>query len=247
MAVPTDRASFTKWCLQQLGAPVIEINMDVDQIDNRIDEALSWWWDYHFEGSEKTYYKYQLTDTDRANKYITLPDNIIGAVSIFDVGSDVGTNNMFSVRYQYTLNDLYSINLGQSVVPYYMTMQYLQFLEQILVGKMPIRYNRHNQRLYIDGDWDRFQGSQFLLVEAYQVVDPTVYNKVWSDRWLQRYATALIKLQWGNNLKKYGGMQMPGGIVFNGQQIYDEAVAERDAIEQHVIDSYSFPVTDMIG
>jgi hypothetical protein len=247
MANPVDRPSFTKYCLQQLGAPVIEINVDVDQVDNRIDEALSWWWDYHFEGSEKTYYTYAITDTDRANKYITLPDNIIGTISIFDIGTDVGTNNIFGVRYQFSLNDLYSINAAQSVVPYYMTMQYLQLLEQILVGKMPIRFNRHNSRLYIDGDWNRFSGSGFFLVEAYQIVDPNVYTKAWNDRWLKKYATALIKKQWGNNLKKYDGMEMPGGLKFNGQKIYDEAAEEIQEIEDHVIGSYSMPALDMIG
>lgn len=247
MAIPTNRTDFIKYCLRQLGAPVIEINVDVDQVDDRIDEALSWWTEYHVDGTEKCYYKYQLQAADFTNRYITLPDNIIGAVSIFDVGSGMSTHNMFNIRYQISLNDLYTI-ASQSLVPYYMTMQHLQLMEQVLVGKQPIRYNRHSNRLYLDMDWTRFNGTDgSLIVEAYQVIDPDTYTKAWNDRWLKRYATALIKQNWGNNLKKYGNLQMPGGVTFNGQQIYDEASAEIKDIEDHVINSYSAPVCDMIG
>lgn len=246
MAVPTTRTEFKEWCLRSLGKPVIEINVEDSQVDDRIDEALSWFWDYHFEGSQKEYYKYQLQPEDYTNKYITLPDNIIGAVSIFDIFNDTTTSNMFSIRYQISLNDLYTLT-SVSMVPYYMTLQHLQLLEELLVGKMPIRYNRYQNRLYIDGDWQRFAGTPYLVIECYSVVDPSVYTGAWNDRWLKRYATALIKRQWGSNLKKFGNMTMPGGVVFNGQQIYDEADAEIKQIEADMIDKYSFPVNQMIG
>jgi len=123
----------------------------------------------------------------------------------------------------------------------------LAFLQELFVGTQPIRYNRHNNRLYVDMDWSRYSEGQYLLVEAYQIVDPDVYTHAWSDRWLLSYATALIKRQWGEQLKKYGNMQMPGGIVFNGQQIYNEAIQEIADIEHEIIHSYSLPVTDFIG
>lgn len=246
MAVPTSRQEFIENCLRKLGKPVIEINVDDDQVSDRVDEALSYYWDYHFDGSEKVYYKHQISEQDRANRYITLPENIIGAVNIFDTGSAIGTNNLFNIRYQIALNDLYTLT-SVSMIPYYMAMTHIQFLEQMLVGKQPLRYNRHMNKLYVDMDWDRLAPENYLIVEAYQVVDPDDYQDVWKDRWLLRYATCLIKQQWGNNLKKFDGMKMPGGLTFNGQRIYEEATAEREALEKEMIMSYSLPVVDMIG
>lgn len=244
--IPTDRATFKEYCLRRLGKPLNEINIDDDQLDDRIDDALQYFWDYHFSGSEKTYYKYPVTNQDKTNKYITLPDNIIGAVNIFPIGQALNTNNLFNIRYQIALNDLYTLT-SVSMVPYYMALQHVQFLEQMLVGQQPLRYNRYVNKLYIDMDWDRLNAGDYIIVEAYQVVDPNVYSKVWTDRWLARYATCLIKQQYGTNLKKYRGMKMAGGIEFNGQVIYDEATGERAELEKEMIRSYSLPVTDMIG
>lgn len=246
MAIPTTRAAFKENCLRRLGKPVVEINVDDDQTEDRIDEALRYYWDYHFDGSEKVYYKYQITPTDRANKYITMPDNIIGAVNIFPIGQALNTNNLFNIRYQIALNDLYTLT-SVSMVPYYMALTHVQFLEQFLVGQQPLRYNRHMNRLYIDMDWNIINDGDYIIVEAYQVVDPETYTDAWGDRWLLRYAACLIKQQWGTNLKKFQGMQLPGGLTFNGQQIYDEATQEREELEHEMINSYSLPVTDMIG
>lgn len=246
MASPTTRSEFKENCLRRLGKPVIEINVDEDQVEDRIDEALRYYWDYHFDGSSKTYYKYQVTQQDKINQYITIPENIIGVVNIFDLGSALGTNNLFNIRYQIALNDLYTLT-SVSMVPYYMAMQHIQFLEFLLVGKQPLRYNRNTNRLYIDMDWDRINGGEYLVVEAYEVVDPDLYVDVWKDRWLLRYAACLIKQQWGTNLKKFEGMKMPGGLSFNGQQIYNEATDEREKLEQEMIYTYSLPATDMIG
>jgi hypothetical protein len=246
MAIPTTRTQFKEYCLRSLGKPVIEINVDDDQVDDRIDEALKYWYDYHFDGSSKTYYKYQVSQQDKINKYITMPENIIGVINIFDIGSALGTNNLFNIRYQIALNDLYTLT-SVSMVPYYMAMTHIQFLEQMLVGKQPLRYNRHVNKLHIDMDWDRVNDGDYIIVEAYEVVDPVLYTDAWSDRWLLRYATCLIKQQWGNNLKKFDGMKMPGGLTFNGQKIYEEATQEREELEKEMIVSYSLPVTDMIG
>jgi hypothetical protein len=246
MAVPTSRAAFKEYCLRKLGKPVIEINVDDDQVDDRVDEALLYFADYHFDGTEKTYFKYQITDQDKANKYITLPENIIGAVNLFPIGQGLNTNNLFNIRYQIALNDLYTLT-SVSMVPYYMALTHIQFLEQMLVGQQPIRYNRHTNKFHIDSDWGIINTGDFVVVEAYMVVDPETYTNVWGDRWLARYTTAIIKQQWGTNMKKFQGMQLPGGLTFNGQQIYNEATEERKELENEMIYSYSLPVTDMIG
>lgn len=244
--VPASREEFTENCLRRLGKPVIEINVDEDQVSDRIDEALRYFWDYHFDGSDKTYYKKIITQEDINNRYIMMPDNIIGVVNIFDLGSALGLNNLFNIRYQIALNDLYTLT-SVSMVPYYMAMNHVQFLEQMLIGKQPIRYNRHINKLHIDMSWDQVSPGNYLVIEAYQVVDPDLYTKAWSDRWLLRYAACLIKQQWGQNLKKFEGMKMPGGLTFNGQKIYDEATQERADLEHEMTYTYSLPAVDMIG
>lgn len=246
MALPTTRSGFKEYCLRNLGKPVIEINVDDDQVEDRIDEALSYYADYHFDGTEKIFYKYEVTAQTKLDRYVPVPENVIGVINLFPIGQGLNTNNLFNIRYQIALNDLYTLT-SVSMVPYYMALTHVQFLEQMLVGQQPIRYNRHTNKLYIDMDWSIVNAGDFIVAEAYQVVDPTVYQDVWKDRWLLRYATCLIKQQWGTNLKKFGGMQMPGGLTFNGQQIYDEANQERQQLEQEMITSYSLPVTDMIG
>ena len=242
----SSRDDFKEYCLRKLGKPVIEINVDDDQVEDRVEEALKYYWDYHFDGTEKVFYKKEITEEDVTNKYITLPQNIIGAVSIFDIGDYIATNNLFNIRYQIALNDLYTLTY-QSMVPYYMAFQQIQLLEQLLVGKQPIRYNRNTNKLFVDTDWNKLTAGYFLVVEAYSIVDPADYTDVWNDRWLQRYATELIKKQWGSNLTKFVGMQLPGGITFNGEKIYNDAHEALEKLESEMITSYSLPVTDLIG
>ena len=247
MATPTTKAEFKEYCLRKLGKPVIEINVDDDQVDDRIDEAIRYWYDYHFDGSDKTYYKHQITIEDLANKYITLPENIIGAVRIFQIGDpSIRADDLFNIRYQIALNDLYTLT-NVSLVPYYMVMEHLALVTEMLVGQQPIRYARHKDRLYIDMDWNTLRAGSYLLVEAYEIIDPNTWTDAWNDRWLQNYATALIKRQWGSNLTKFTGMSLPGGVQFNGEKIYDDAVAEIQKMEEEMISSYSLPVLDMIG
>lgn len=327
MPTITSRSEFKEYCLRKLGKPVIEINVDDDQVEDRIDEALKYYWDYHFDGTEKMFYRHVFTDADFPDKlkeikvldggtgysntdtvvitaatgdttgtgavasivtdnngtivsfnisnnglnyrkdptvtintsggsgaswkaslggYIEIPQNIIGAINIFDIGDYIATNNIFNIRYQIALNDLYTLTY-QSMVPYYMAFQQIQLLEQLLVGKQPIRYNRNTNRLYVDVNWSKIKAGQYLVVEAYKIVDPTEYTDVWNDRWLQRYATALIKKQWGSNLTKFVGMQLPGGVQFNGEKIYNDAEQEVEKYEEEMISSYSLPVMDMYG
>lgn len=247
MSVPTSKAEFKEYCLRNLGKPVIEINVDDDQVDDRIDEALKYYWDYHFDGSERTYYKHAITEEDKTNKYFVLPDNIIGAVSIFTIGDPaVKADDLFNIRYQIALNDLYTLT-SVSLVPYYMVMQHLGIIQELLVGKQPIRYQRHTNKLHVDMDWNNLKVGSYLIVEAYQVINPDVWTDAWGDRWLARYATALIKRQWGNNLKKFKGMQLPGGIQFSGQEIYEEANAEIAELEKDMVTNLSMPALDMVG
>ena len=247
MAVPTTRDEFKEYCLRKLGKPVIEINVDDDQVDDRIDEALRYYWDYHFDGSEKIYYKHQVTEADIQNKFIYLPENVIGAVRVFAIADPiVRSDDLFNIRYQIALNDLYTLT-SVSMVPYYMTMEHLSLVSELLVGQQPIRYNRHKNRVHIDMEWTKVNVGEYLVIEAYEVLDPEVWDQVWSDRWLQNYCTAKIKYQWGSNLTKFTGMNLPGGVQFNGEKILNDAQEELQKMEQEMISSYSLPVSDMIG
>ena len=247
MAVPTSRATFKEYCLRKLGKPVIEINVDDDQVDDRIDECIRYYWDYHFDGTEKTYYKHLITDQTKIDKYITLPENIIGAIRIFQIGDpSLRASDMFNIRYQIALNDLYQLTTV-SLLPYYMAMQPLGTITELLVGQQPIRYNRHTNKMYVDMDWTKIDVGQFLLIEAYEVIDPDTYTNAWGDRWLQEYTTQKIKYQWGSNLTKFSGLQLPGGVQFNGEKILDDAEKAIEKLEQEMISSYSLPVADMIG
>lgn len=247
MAVPTTKDEFKEYCLRKLGKPVIEINVDDDQVDDRIDEALRYYWDYHFDGTDKIYYKHQITANNVVDKYVTVPENVIGAVRVFPIADPiVRSDDLFNIRYQIALNDLYTLT-SVSMVPYYMTMEHLSLISELLVGQQPIRFNRHKNRIYVDMDWMASNVGEYLIFEAYEVVDPETWNQVWSDRWLQNYTTEKIKYQWGSNLTKFTGMNLPGGVQFNGEKILNDANDEIKKMEQEMISSYSLPVSDMVG
>lgn len=247
MAIPATRSEFKSYCLRKLGAPVLNINVDDDQVEDRIDEALKYYIDYHFDGSEKIYLKHQVTQQDKDNKYITIPENIIGVVRIFNIGDpSMRASDIFSIRYQIALNDLYSLT-SVSMVPYYLTMTNLGIIQEMLVGKQLIDFNRHTDRIYVRMDWEKIAVGEYLLFECYKALDYDTYTDIWSDRWLQNYTTVLIKEQWGSNLTKFSGMQLPGGVQFNGEKIYNDAVEERRRLENDMINSFSLPVSDMYG
>jgi hypothetical protein len=247
MARPTSREDLKQYCLRNLGAPVVDINVDDEQLEDRIDEAIAYYRDYHFDGTEHVYYKHQCTTQDQINGFITVPEAIIGVSGCFVLGGTYSVNNLFNVRYQIHLNDLYDL-LQSSVVPYVMAMTHVNLLEEIFVGKQPIRYNRHNNRVFIDTSWeDKIPVDSYIILDAYRVIDPDENTDMYSDRWLLRYTTQLIKRQWGENLKKFEGLQMPGGITFNGQKIWEESQEALIKLEDEMISSYSLPVADMIG
>jgi hypothetical protein len=246
MSKPTTRETFKRYCLRRLGAPVVEINVDDDQIDDRIDDALDFYRDYHYDGSERTFLKHQVTQTDIDNKYLTVPENIMGVINVFPIGTGLNTNNMFNIRYQITLNDVYDWSHAQ-IQNYASSMERIGLLQELFAGKQPIRFNRHTDKLHIDMDWSKVSVGEYIVAECYQVIDEATNNEIWGDWWLRQYGTALIKKQWGENLKKFEGMQLPGGVTFNGQTIWNEANEEIQKLEEEVQKKFSMPAMDMIG
>lgn len=233
--------------MRRLGHPVVEINIDEDQMQDRIDDALYFYRDYHYDGTERTYYKHQVEQTDRDNGYISIPTNITGVVNVFPIGTGLNANNLFNLRYQITLNEIYDWSHAE-FQNYTESMRRIALMEEIFVGKQPLRFNRHMDRLFIDMDWNtRTVVGEYLVIEAYRALDPDTYTSVWGDWWLRQYTTQLFKRQWGENLKKFEGMQLPGGVQFNGQQIWQEADEEIKRLEEEVVNRYSMPAMDMIG
>jgi hypothetical protein len=247
MANPASRQQLKEYCLRRLGEPVVDVNVDDEQLEDRIDDALKFYQDYHYDGTERIFLKHQITAADKTNEYIEINDNIIGVVRVFDIGDSLNSSNLFNIRYQIHLNDLFDFT-STTYVPYVTAMRHVEQLEEIFVGKKPIRFNRHKNQLHIDMDWGSdVQVGEYIIVEAYRILDPDTYTDVYGDRWLREYTTQLFKRQWGENLKKFEGMQLPGGLQFNGQQIYNEAQDEIARMESEVTTNYGGIVMDMTG
>jgi len=252
MAAITSRTAFKDYCLRRLGFPVIEINVDDDQVEDRIDDALQYWQDYHFDGLQKVYYIKAVTSTDVNQRYLNVSAatdasnnalQIVGVTRIFPLYDSQASISMFDLRYQLRLNELYDFT-SASYINYTMTHQHLRMLEQQFTGEVPIRFQRHMQRLYIDWAWGSSQApaGTIVIAECYANIDPAVYTQAWNDRWLKEYATALIKRSWGNNLKKFNGIQLPGGVTLNGDKIYQEADNEINALHAEIGDKYGAPL-----
>src|SRR6056300_1147517 len=268
MANPASREELKQYALRTLGKPVIEINVDDDQLEDRLDEALQYFAQYHYDGIKRAYLKYQYTSADKAritgnssesvtknsvtttwaeqNNFIVVPESVVSVVNIFPF-SDKGNLNLFDVRYQLRLNDLYDFS-STSVINYDIVLRHLDFLDHVLVGEKPIRFNQHDNRLYIDMDWTNdLQTDEWLVIEAYRKLDPATYTDVWNDIYLKRYTTALFKKQWGANLSKFGGVQMIGGVTLNGVEIYQQALQDIEKLEQEIRSSFELNPAMMIG
>jgi hypothetical protein len=271
MAIPTTKATFKSYCLRALGFGVIDINVSDDQADDRIDEALQYFAQYHYDGIEKMYLKYQITEEDitgaasnttttatdtvdstitasfgEGNGFIPMPSSVVSVIQIFPF-DDSATNNMFDIRYQLRLNDLYDFS-STSIIHYQMTMQQLDHLSHILVGEKPVRFNQHQNRLYVDMDWaNDVNAGEYLIIECYRKIDPATYSDIFDDIYLKRYATALIKRQWGANLSKFNGVAMLGGVTMNGETIYSQALEELDKLEEQIQLSFETPIDYMVG
>jgi hypothetical protein len=247
MASVTSREELRDYCLRRLGAPVIEINVDDDQVEDRIDDAFQFYREYHFDAVEKVYLKHQITAQDLANQYIPVPDAVVGVERILPFTNRSDGTNIFSIRYQILINDLYSL-MSTNLIYYYQVKQELELINQVLVGIKPIRFNRHMNRLYIDQSWpDDVPEGSFIIVECWRILDPDTYRDVYNDMFLKRYCTALIKRQWGENLKKFQGVQLPGGVTINADQIYQDALEEIKQIEAEMQSRFELPVDFFTG
>lgn len=246
MSIPSTRAQFRDFVLRKLGHEVITINVSSNQIDDRIDEAVNFWQQWCSQGTERQFYKYQVTQQDIQNGYITLPENIIGAIGIFNGGSIEGSAYIFSIRYQIALNDLYTLT-SVSMVPYYMAFSQITMLEELLVGQKAIRYNPITNRIYIDMDWDWIVVGQWLIFDCYEVIDPDEYTAMWGNLQLQNLAYAYLLRQWGMNLSKFANIPMVGGVQFNAQQIINEGQAAVEAAENDIKNNFQTPVMPQVG
>ena len=262
MATPSTRETLKQYCLRNLGKPVIDINVDDDQVEDRIDEALQYFAQYHVDGVERMYLKYLVTEADitrmttdasesitensitttykRADNFLVVPSSVISVINVFPL-SDRANLNMFDVRYQLRLNDLYDFS-STSIVHYQMTMQHLDFLDHILVGEKPMRFNQLSNRLYVDMDWGTdITAGEYLIFEVYRKVDPDTYTDLYDDLYLKRYTTALIKRQWGQNLSKFSGTAMRGGVTLNGPELFSAAIDDQQRLEEEIRLNYEEP------
>tara|TARA_Y100000114_G_scaffold54465_1_gene49799 strand:+ start:8719 stop:9471 length:753 start_codon:yes stop_codon:yes gene_type:complete len=250
MAKPNSRSTLIDYCLRALGAPVIEINLDDDQIGDRIDEALQFYQHYHADAIEKVYLKHQVTQVDIDNKYIPLNDLITDVVQVLPLRDNKNTgDSMFDVRYQMHLNDVYNLGFMGSLVEYEMTQQFLSLLDMVIDNDQKhISFDRHKNQLRIDMDWgSEVEVGHFVIIECYRILNPDTFTDVYNDYFLKKYATALLKMQWGMNLLKFEGMQMPGGVTFNGRQLFDDAKEEIQKLEEEVRLNWEQPVDFYTG
>ena len=268
----TSRETLKQYALRALGKPVIEINVEDDQVEDRIDEALQYFAQYHYDGVERMYLKYQVTAADvtrarsdetlstvtdtadstvtavfkEGKNYIPVPSSVVSITRIFDF-TDKASLNLFDVRYQLRLNDLYDFS-STSIIHYDMTLRHLDMLDHILVGERPIRFNQHKNRLYIDMDWaNDVDEGDFIIIECYRKLDPATFTDIFDDIFLKKYLIQLIKKQWGTNLSKFQGVAMLGGVQMNGEQIYTQAQEEINKLEEQIQLSYELPPNYMMG
>lgn len=246
MAVTT-RQGLIDYCLRELGEPVVEINIDDQQVEDRVDEAIEFFRQYHYDGIEKVYLKHLVTNDDVAQKSIPITDLVYGITRVFPVAAGTSTSkSIFDLQYQLRLNDLYDLT-STSVIYYSMVMSHLSLLDQTLNGHPLYRFNRLTNRLYIDENWvENIVPGSYILVECYRALDPATAPRMYNDSWLKHYVTALIKKQWGTNLKKFSGMQLPGGVTIDGDKIYQEAKDEIKDLEEDLRNK-SAPLEFMMG
>lgn len=247
MAIVTSRNTLKQYCLRNLGAPVVEINVDDDQLEDRIDEALEFFRQYHYDGIERVYLKHQITEQDKLNGYIPLSPLVYGVVRVLPIATGTGSSkNIFDLQYQLRLNDLYDLS-STSIIYYTMVMSHLSLLDMMLNGNIIYRHNRLQDKLFLDIDWKMdVQVGEYVMVECYRALDPNEYTKLWNEMWLKHYVTALFKKAWATNLKKFSGLQLPGGVTIDGDKLYDEAMQEIKDLEDDLMNK-SAPLDFFLG
>lgn len=253
MATPTSRAELKDYCLRKLGFPVIDINVDDDQLEDRIDDALGKFRDYHYDGTEEIYLAQKVEGELYANNYVDLPNNIIGVTRVMPIsGQSISSTaatgfNIFDINYQIRLNDFYNLT-SSSYTYYYIAREHLEMLNMITVGEIPFSYNRKTNRVQLhSGISGKATTDDYIVFQAIRIVDPSSYSKVFNDTWIKDYTTALFKEQWGSNITKYSNYTLPGGLVVNGDKIYSDAVAEVAALEEKLRDVYEAPPAMFVG
>jgi len=280
MAKPTTRQELIEYCLRKLGAPVLEINLDDDQIDDLVDDALQYFNERHFDGVERMYLKYKITQADidrgrgvgtngvgivtttgsanisgigtttfnfyETSNFIQVPDSVIGIEKVFKFDTSSISGGMFSIKYQLFLNDLYYFN-SVELLQYAMVKSYLEDIDFLLTTDKQVRFNKRQNRMYLDIDWASQKVGNFLVIDCYRALDPSSFTKVYNDSFMKKYLTALMKKQWGQNLIKFRGVKLPGGIELNGRELYEDAEKELEDIKQRMTMEYELPPYDFIG
>jgi len=280
MSKPASRQQLVDYCLRRLGAPVLEINLDDDQIDDLVDDALQYFHERHFDGVERMYLKYKITqqDIDRGKSkgtngvgivtttgssnivgvgttsfnfyetanYIQVPDSVIGIEKVFKFDTSSISGGMFSIKYQLFLNDLYYFN-SVELLQYAMVKTYLEDIDFLLTTDKQIRFNKRQNRMYLDIEWAAQKADSFIVIDCYRILDPNDFTKVYNDSFLKKYLTALMKKQWGQNLIKFRGVKLPGGIELNGRELYEDAERELENIRERMSMDYELPPYDFIG
>ena len=266
MASPSSRADLITYCKRQLGEPVLQVNIDDEQVNNVIDDTIQFFQENCYNGMERCYLRHEITADDKkrfdgettttsgttnweeATNYIPVPDHVVGVTKVFGLVSNSIRSNLFGVEYQIFLNDLYAFG-SLDILNYYMTKQYLETLDMVLNNGsfQQFRYTMRRDRLYLDINKAFLKEGTYLLVEAHRMVDPNDATEMYNDMFVKKYATALMKKQWGQNLIKYNNVQLPGGITLNGRELYTDALAEIEKIESEVLSKYAIPPMDMIG
>jgi len=250
MPTVNSRKKLKDYIYRKLGGPVIEINVDDAQVEDRIDDAVQFLGEYHFDGVEKIYLPYTITQTDMDQGYINIANpNILSIVNLYPIGgeSQTSTDNVFGVRYQYSLQDFNSL-IAMDLANWTIVQQRLSLIQQMLEPEKQIRWNRITNQLFIDAEWDvDFPVGTNLIFEVYSQVNPADYPDVYDNHFLKKYATTLVKMQWGQNLSKYSGIQLPGGVTFDGKAIYDAAKEEADKLESEMRASFELPPDFLVG
>ena len=251
MATPNSRATLIDYCKRRLGDPVIEINVDEDQLEDRVDEALQYYQEFHSDATVRTYLKHLVTATDVSNEYIPISSDIIFVSKMFPLTRSFNTSrNFLDIKYQMMLNDIADLMHFAGDLAYYEQMQqYLSLLDMKLNGHPQVQFARRQNRLYIFGDFvDKdIKAGDYIVAEVYTIIDPNTHTSVFNDMFVKEYTTALIKQQWGTNLIKFDGMQLPGGVVLNGRQIYDDATGEIERLRENLRLEQELPPDFFVG
>ena len=251
MANPSSRQELIDYSLRRLGEPVIEINVDPDQVSDRVDEAIQYWQEFHSDATFKTYISHLVGDSDVTNEYITVPTDVIYVSKLFRISSSFNTSfNFFDIKYQMMLNDIADLqNFAGDLAYYEQLNQYLAMLDMKLNGHPQTTYSRNMDRLFLHGDFNDkdVKAGDYIVYEAWKTVDTGAHTKVFNDMWLKEYTTALIKQQWGSNLIKFEGMQMPGGVTLNGRQIFEDAMQDIEKLREKIRLDFEMPADFFVG